>query len=302
MAWQAMVAVYSCLQHQRVAPLVVVHGADEKPLHPMFLACQKAGAMLMRSRNYAGTGAKKWQARNSVGTLMDAAVLGEKLGAEFVVLMDPDLVWTSRVSWPSELATDRTLLEAINTDRAKAICARRGITLPEDPAESLGCRVPYVVPVGLATAIGEAWWAIMEDYVNLTGWTWTDQMAAFSLALAELGLTPRLLHLTQTNYKHEAPVVASMIHYAHPTPCWDKGWFYREGEGEWSDLWHPPQLPIDTAQGWVCREITRAKAFYNELGARAPGPKRPKRPKRAEPDWRVARDTAAHKPLEPKCA
>jgi hypothetical protein len=260
-----MVATYSCLQHQRVAPLLVVHGAADADLNPMFEEARRGGAWVLRSRNYAGAAPRRWQARNTVASLRDAAELAAEVGADHLVVMDPDLVWVSRVSWPAELATDRTVLAGLETSRARAIVARRGIELPADAPVALGCRVPYVVPLAHAEAIGAVWWAIMEDYVRQTGWVWTDQMAAFALALAELRLTPRLLSLTQTNLRPDDLVVAAMLHYAHETPLWDKGWFYKEDRGEWADLWHPPLLPVDTVQGWVSREIRRTRAYFDAL-------------------------------------
>jgi len=268
--WQAMVATYSCMQHQRVVPMLVVHGAVEDGLHPMFAACKRAGALVLPSRNYAGTD-PAWKARNCVASMRDAAAFAGQLGADHLVVMDPDLVWTSRVCWPSSLATDRATLDGIQSVEAEAICAKRGITLPDDPAVALGCRVPYVVPADLAEPIGAVWWDIMEDFLCV-GWTWTDQMVAFSLALAELGLMPEIRRFAQTNHEHDAEPDAAMIHYAHETPCWDKGWFARSGEGEWPDLWNPPFLPLDTVQGRVCREIRRTRAFFDQLGAEQPQP------------------------------
>lgn len=268
-AWQAAVATYSCFQWQKVAPLLVVHGADKASLHPLLQDAEAAGAWILHARNWKDHGQheRPWAARNTAAALIDAASLARKIGAETIVLMDPDMVWTRRVSWPSELTVDRCQLKWIHNDRAREVARRMGLDVPADAAVSFGARVPYVVPTELAQPLGAAWWRVMQHFYDLGDWRWSDQMVAFALAMLELGLVPGQRRFTQTNDggRYKAPVEAPLIHYAYETPYWCKRWFVSEDDPEWKELWNPPRLPLNSVQGWVSREIYRAGKFYDQL-------------------------------------
>ncbi len=267
--WQAATLAYSALQWQKTAPLLVVHGADQAPLHPFLEEAQAAGAWVLHARNWKDHGRheRPWAARNTAAALLDAAALARELGAETVVLLDPDMVWTRRVSWPSELAVDHCPLEWIHQDRARAVARRMGLSVPADAHVRFGARVPYVVPTALAGSLGVTWWRVMEHYYELGDWRWSDHMVAFALALLELGLKPAHRRFSQTNGAggYKAPVEAPLIHYAHGTPYWDKRWFVNEDSPAWAELWKPPRLPVDSVQGWVSREIWRTRRFYDRL-------------------------------------
>lgn len=94
---------------------------------------------------------------------------------------------------------------------------------------------------------------------------WSDQMIAFSLALASLDMVPARRGFSQTNSDYMAAVEAPLLHYAYETPYWKKGWFQGPRSECWDRLWAPPQLPIQSVQGWVHREIAQAGAFFRHI-------------------------------------
>ena len=269
--WQALVATYSCMQRQRTRPVIVLHGAVEGPPDPAFLEAQAGGAVILRSRNYRGGGRYDWAARNTAASLMDAARLGREVGASHLVLMDPDMVWTRKVIWPNSLAVDRINMKLIETPRARAVAGNMGLDLPADAAKRYGARVPYVVPLDMADDLGGAWWEAMECYIDQENRHWSDQMVAWGIAMAKVGVEPEQRRFCQVNggagYKEN--VEAPLIHYAYDTPYWDKSWFSNEETQDWSELWEPPHLPVQSVQGWVHREIRQARAYFDALKAAA---------------------------------
>lgn len=272
-SWQAAVAAYSCLQWQKVAPLLVVHGSDQEPLLPFYKDAEAAGAWIMHARNWKDYGDQErpWAARNTAAALVEAGALGQKIGADVIVLMDPDMVWTRKVTWPSELTVDYCSVDWIHNKRAHEVAKRMCLKIPTDAHIRFGARVPYVVPTDISESLGVTWWQVMEYYYDLGDWIWSDQMAAFSLALIKLGLVPAQRRFSQTNGagQYKAPVEAPLLHYAYETPYWNKRWFVNEADSEWSDLWKPPRLPVGSVQGWVSREIWRARQFYDRLKVNA---------------------------------
>lgn len=261
-AWQAKAFAYSCLQHQGVAPLILVHGGHED-LEPGFLECEKAGALVVPTRNHRAYDKEEWAARNTVGALIDAGLIGEALGATHVVLMDPDMVWTRRINWPTELAVDRCDNDLM-TGLAVTVAEEAGIDLGPNPNPTWGSRVPYVVPIEQVQPIANAWWVLMDRFAAHEGRNWSDQMRAWALALAALGAVPRKVVLTQTNWVAEAYPSAGLIHYAFEQPGWSKRWYVTAEDG---DPFDPPRYPLETVAGQVNRELTRAGAFYRELAA-----------------------------------
>ena len=252
--------------------MLVIHGSDASPLHELYADAQAAGAWVVHAQNWRDHGkGEPWAARNTAAALIDAARVGEKVGAESIVIMDPDMVWTRRISWPGELAVDRCDLEWIHADRAKAVADRLGIAINGDAHLTHGARVPYVVPLSMARQLGAEWWRVMDAYYELGAWEWSDQMVAFSLAMLSLGVRPRRLRFSKTNGAgaYKSPPDAGLLHYAYDTPYWSKRWFADESEPEWAQLWDPPRLPIGSVQGWVHREIYRAGRFYDRLRVKA---------------------------------
>lgn len=260
--WQAQVATYSCLKRQKVAPMIVVHGGYEEGLTGEFLACREAGALVVPSKNYRGEGSREWAARNTAASLLDGYHKGKQLGATHIVLMDPDMVWTRRVSWPTTLAVDRCPND-LRGGLAAKIAEDLGLDLGDDPNHTWGARVPYVIPIEIAKDLGEVWWQIMDLFCDLPGWEWSDQMRAFALALAVVGKKPQRLKLTQTNWEYEAPVEAPLIHYAYEYRTWYKKWFTDPADA--SVLWNPARIPPSYVQGWIHREIVCAHAFFTAL-------------------------------------
>lgn len=259
--WQAQVATFSCLLRQRVAPLLVVHGAADAPLDPAFVAARAAGAWVLPSRDYGGEGERRWEARNAAASLLDAVPVAREAGATHLVLLDPDLVWVRRVAWPSCLAVDKACLDQLSEERAARVAGSLGLELVEGDACRWGARVPYVVPIEQAERLGELWWAAMDAYDAEPDRTWSDQMAAWSLAAKAAGDRPLRLTLTRTNWDYRAAPDAGLLHYAYETPYWCK----RDHLGPGAELWDPPRLPVWSVQGWVCREIRLAGGFYRRL-------------------------------------
>lgn len=259
-AWQAKVFTYSCMFHQGVAPLILVHGGHED-LSGGFKECEEAGALVVPTRNHRHYKGVDWAARNTVAALIDAALIGKDLGATHIVLMDPDIVWTRKVSWPDKLAVDRCPND-LRTGLSQVIAKELGIELVSRADNVWGSRVPYIVPIEHAEDIGKAWWVIMDKFAEKRDYHWSDQMCAWSLALAALDLPPKRITLSQTNWTPEEAVVAPLIHYAYPNTHWNKRWFVTETDG---NPWIPPRLMTNTVQGWVHREVVRAGAFYDKL-------------------------------------
>ena len=258
-AWQAKVFTYSCMAHQNVAPLLLVHGGHED-LDPGFEECEKAGALVVPTRNHRFHNGVEWAARNTVAALIDAAMIGEELGATHVVIMDPDLVWTRKESWPTTLSVDKCPND-LRSGLADQIAKAEGLQLGDGANAKWGSRVPYVVPIEQAEDIGWAWWHFMDRFADHE-FHWSDQMRAWCLALAALGLPPQRINLTQTNWRPEARVKSALIHYAYPNHHFAKAWYAEPGDGS---PWDPKRLPVSSVQGWVHREIVRAGEFYEQL-------------------------------------
>ena len=263
--WQAKVATYSCMKRQGVAPLIVVHGAKDVDTHPAFVECGRAGALVLRSKNYTGEGVYRWAARNTAASLLDAEQVGRVIGAEYLVLLDPDMLWTRKVQWPSRLAVDKVCLEGLTDAAAREVAEAMGTTIEPSAPCRIGARVPYVIPMEHAKAIGDAWWLAMEHFATRETRVWSDQMIAFCLALLSLDLRAARMRFSQTDWDYRARVTAPMLHYAYGSPYFKKKHYVKEDEV--SKLWLEkfPLLPTDSAQGWVLREIEQAKAFYDTL-------------------------------------
>src|SRR5262245_51510471 len=87
LAWQAMLFHYSCLQHQRQAPIVVVH-KDDEPLFPGFERIRAAGGIVQTAPNYRKYGGVNYPPRNTAATLRHVVS-----DADYVVVFDPDMIF-----------------------------------------------------------------------------------------------------------------------------------------------------------------------------------------------------------------
>ena len=251
-AWQAKVFVYSCLKRQGVAPVVMVHGKKRAE----FEEIERAGARVVCLPNVKRVGARReWAARNAVVSLLASAEVARETGADFVVLMDPDMVWTEAVIWPDRFAVD-DVLNASHLGLSGAIAKSEGIEAPVK-----GCRVPYVIPTDLVAKLASVWLYLLERFAESPAFAWDDQMCAFDLAVAAVGEEPLRLELSQTNALPHAEVTAPLLHYAHEYRRWSKQWFQRPRAG----LWTPEKIPTKFVQGWIHREVTDARVFYESL-------------------------------------
>ena len=99
---------------------------------------------------------------------------------QFVVLMDPDMVWTTKALWPDRLSVGFACVDAIEEPRAQAVADELGVELSPNARCVFGARMPYVVPVSMAQQLGLTWWQAMAAYTKRDDRCWSDRTASFS--------------------------------------------------------------------------------------------------------------------------
>src|SRR5207302_635851 len=101
---------------------------------------------------------------------------------EFIVLCDPDMIFTRNVEFPEVLSGD--YCSYINYDRDFIEVARRAVAISresiDEQKESLRCGVPYVIPMREARALAKMWMEAIDAFPPRR--RWEDVMYAFGLS------------------------------------------------------------------------------------------------------------------------
>jgi hypothetical protein len=259
MAWQAKLAHYSCLSRLGQAPLVVVHERGYEEI-PDLTDIVRTGGTVLHAPSYRTTSRGfRYSARNSAGTLLEAARATES-GAEWLVLCDADVVFTRRTRFGRSLSGAACTYLDYNEGPVRAAMRRLGISA-RDVARSgatLHCGIPYVIRRAQAAALARAWLEAIDAFVPPR---WEDVMHAFGLAALGLGLRVRHNQLADTNYWPRAPVRAPIVHYCYDNAAWSKRRFAspRAARRVWAP---PPGAQPGTVLGEVFRQLREAHVFF----------------------------------------
>ena len=252
MAWQSKLFHYSCVSRLKQVPVIVVHdmgAALHEALHSDFHEIVRSGGSLLRAESYKlSTQGDTYRPRNTPGTLLRAA---ERFASqyEFIVLCDPDMIFTRHIEFPEALSGDYCSYIKYGQDFVDAAREALGVQrrCVDSQRESLRCGVPYVIPTSEARRLANAW---IEAIDAFEGRRWEDVMYAFGLAAVKLGLRVELTYMAQSNYWPDAILKASVVHYCYGDANWSKRHFFKEEKAQ--DVW---QARVEAPKGSVLEEI-----------------------------------------------
>lgn len=279
--WQAMLFHYSCLTHQRVAPLVVVHKGDE-PLLSGFEWIAAAGGRVQAAANFRDLHGYIYPPRNTPATLGFA-----ETDAEYLVLCEPDMVFLQpmeleRVGMqPNCVTFDRlTYLDANRAEYQPALddaCRRLGVDPQVLRTQPINGGVPHILPTRLKAEISELWMEALEQFVQLARdrakesrdepeINWVSGMWSTVLAIRRLKLTPIFTQFCLPNEKgtHPLPPIRpegpTIIHYCYGGDDFNKR-DYRDFDGAMERVWKV--APDDgTIHGAIRGQLLAAREFY----------------------------------------
>ena len=261
MGWQCQLFYFSCVTRLNQQPLVIVHDS-ERNWCPGFYELVKAGCTVYPAPNYRVYGSgDDYACRNSPGSLIEAAKLLSDQNA-FIVLCDPDLIFTRSIEFPEILSGEFSSILNYESDFVSAASRELGIAseLVCSQKDTLGCSVPYIVPVDQAHGLGTTWLQAIDAFHPRR---WEDVMYAFGLALVKLGLKLNITRLADTNYYQNQEVRAPIIHYAYGDERWDKRDYFTVEQV--ARVWNPS---VETTAGSILDEILRqirqAADFYHD--------------------------------------
>lgn len=263
-AWQAMLLHYSCLTRVGVPVTVMVHEGDgsltpEFALAGDFAAIERTGGRVLRAASYArrGRGAP-YPPRNAQGTLLEAAALFD--ADDVIVLCDPDFVFTAAFPVPDALAAAEYTYLDYTEAAVRGAAGRLGVS--EAALASYGdrlmCGPPYLVPVRQARAVAQAWLEAIDAFDEPRWW---DNMHAFGLAVARLGLPLERPLLAECNWWPDEPASTPIIHYCYDNDAWSKRNYQHDGDA--ALVWRSGAGGGNgTVLGAVLGQLHEAAEFY----------------------------------------
>jgi hypothetical protein len=260
LSWQCKLFYFSCVTRTNHQPIIIVHDSG-RDWHPDFYDLTKAGCAVYPAPSYRiNPNGYDYACRNFPGTLIQAAnVLRDR--DVFIVLCDPDMIFTRPLQFPKTLSGD--FCSYMNYDRDFVIEAKRRLGIRRELSphekETLRCGVPYVIPIQQAAQIGSTW---IEAIDLFTSRNWGDIMYAFGLAVTKLDLKVNLTHLVDHNYWPDEKLKAPMIHYCHGDERWNKRHYCGDQDG--SGVWNPPDGAQGTILGELFTLIREAREFYRD--------------------------------------
>jgi hypothetical protein len=260
MAWQSKLFHFSCLSRLKQVPVIVAHETSSPALHRDFQEIIEAGGCVLRAESYKlSSQGDSYPPRNTPGTLLRAT---EEFGNgyEFMVLCDPDMIFTRPLKFPETLSGD--FCSYINFDRDFVEPARSALDISrvavDEQKEALRCGIPYVIPVSVAPTLAETW---LEAIDAFTPRKWEDVMYAFGLAAVKLGLQVELTHAAQSNYWPDALLQMDVVHYCYGDATWSKRHYFRAEQAR--GVWQPAaEAPVGTVLGEILKQIREAEKFY----------------------------------------
>ncbi|HET6669206.1 MAG TPA: hypothetical protein VFH15_03150 [Pyrinomonadaceae bacterium] len=267
MEWQCKLFYFSCVTRLGQQPLIIVHDSGEDWC-PGFYDLVKAGCTVYPAPNYrTGAHGDDYSGRNHPGSLIQAAQhLADQ--DEFIVLCDPDLIFTRSLEFPETLSGEFSSFMDYDSVHVSEALKELGLEkeLVDLQKESLRCSVPYVIPIAQAQQLGVTWLQAIDAFHPRL---WEDVMYAFGLALVRLGLTLNITHLTDTNYWPDEKVKAPIIHYAYGDDRWTKRNYHTVEQV--AAIW---ETQPDTNEGTILDEILtqirQAGEFYRDPFGLAP--------------------------------
>jgi hypothetical protein len=245
-------------------PLFVVHERD-RDWRPEFKEIVDSGGRVRAAPAYRTTkGGADYSARNTAGTLLNAATIGYHRD-DFIVLCDPDMIFVRKATFPKRLAAQHySYLDCGPEVRAAA--RRLGISevVLQKRRREISCGVPYIVPVAQARELGEAW---LEAIDSFTPGPLEISMYSFGLAVIKLGLKMVLTESVTTNYRELDSVgSADIIHYCYGSDVWDKRHYFSSRMA--AKVWYPS---VSGRSGTVLQQIVsqlcETEDFFSRKGA-----------------------------------
>lgn len=261
MAWQCKLFYFSCITRLKQRPLIIVHNSEGN-LCSGFYDLVKAGCEIYPAPNYRlNAHGDDYSGRNHPGSLIEAP---KQLAAheEFIVLCDPDLIFTRALEFPQTLSGEFSSF--MDYDSAHVSQALKELSLEKERVdlqkESLRCSVPYIIPIAQAQQLGVTWLKAIDAFRPRR---WEDVMYAFGLALVKLGLNPNITHLTDTNYWPNEKVRAPIVHYAYGDERWTKRNYHTVEQA--AAIWETnAEADAGTILSEILTQIRQAGEFYRD--------------------------------------
>ena len=261
MGWQCQLFYFSCVTRLNQQPIIIVHDSCRN-WYSGFYDLAKAGCAVYPAPNYRVHGSgDDYACRNHPGSLIEAAKLLTDQNA-FIVLCDPDLIFTRTVEFPEILSGEFSSILNYESDFVSDASRELGIAseMVYSQKDSLSCSVPYIIPVHQAHELGTTWLQAIDAFRSRQ---WEDVMYAFGLAVVKLGLKLNITRLAYTNYFPDEKVRAPIIHYAYADERWDKRHYFTVEQA--ATVWYPG---VKTTPGSILEEILtqirQAGDFYRD--------------------------------------
>jgi hypothetical protein len=220
--WQAMLFHYSCMTHQHVAPLVIVHKRDE-PLLEGFQRIAAAGGRVQVVGNFREVGGFDYPPRNTPASLRLA-----ETDAEYVVLCEPDMVFLKPMGLEqltigaNNVTFDRlTYLDAERAEYQPAldeVCRRLDVDPQVLRTQPINGGVPHIVATRRKAEFADEWTRGLELFVQIAGErakeekepmeiNWVSGMWSTVLAMHRLRLEPVFTQFCISNEKGTQPLL-----------------------------------------------------------------------------------------------
>lgn len=269
MAWQAKLFHWSCLEHVRQAPIIMVMGQDGDLQDDLRMVNTHRG-VIQRTENHRSNGYAPYAARNTPGALLDV-----RTDADYIVLCDSDMIFIREPPWSQfEVDDDQISFDAVEYMRCdhssirpyiRDACTRANV--PYDTLQeylgAAGGGVPHIVPVAQKQDLAREWLRCLELFLpqhgrdSIADKIWIASMWGLVLAAFRLNLSPVRTHMTETNSQGSRPLKRrwSMIHYLYGNDIFDK----RKVRDRSVNTCPGDSGSIDEA---ICEQVRASTAWY----------------------------------------
>jgi hypothetical protein len=259
MAWQCQLFHFSCVSRLGITPTIIVHRQDPT-LHNGFREIVMAGGRVEVAPSYRVTSnGFDYAPRNTPGSLLHAVSLLDS-DDEFIVLCDPDMIFSRAPSFGEGLSGDFYSYLDYGKDTVQEAAAKLGLSRRKKQLQKdeFRCGVPHVIPRAFARDFAEVW---LESIDAFPPTIWERSMYAFGFAALQLKKTIQLTHIVDHNGWPREPVRGDMIHYCYGDDKWSKRAFITSDQV--TKVWTPHlRAPRKTILGEMLAQIDEARRFY----------------------------------------
>jgi hypothetical protein len=195
--------------------------------------------------------------RNTIGSLLAA---GHVVEDEYILLCDPDMVFTGQLAYPRTFAAEFydyiKYSDPVATQLLQKTCLTASIN---DLDKEYRIGVPYLIYTRDCMRVARRWQAVMDLYEAPK---WVELMYAYGIALKLENIGMTTTHIMVSNYNQGQVCERPLIHYCYGDSTWNKRMFIKEGHSPVQQQWNLGAIPKGTVLYELLRQVQEAQAFF----------------------------------------